>query len=141
MILAMKQHQYLSPEWFDAVRGLRQQYRATKGPDEPLLVNYTITDVPFIDGESASFHLDVRSPLFYEPGHVEKPDLWVVTDYETARRTYRDNSWSLDSIREGYESGLLQVEGDLDRVPEWWIEVVQDSEHIAMWDQIMMVTA
>jgi hypothetical protein len=141
MILVMQPHQYLSPEWLEAVRGLREQYRATKGPDEPLLVNYTITDVPFIDGESASFHLDVRSPLFYEPGHVDEPDLSIVTDYETARTAYRDSSWNLDSIRKGYASGRLQVEGDLDRIPEWWVEVVQDPEHIAVWDQIMMVTA
>lgn len=137
----MQPHPYLSPEWLEAVRGLREQYRAKKGPDEPLLVNYTITDVPFIDGESAHFHLDVRSPLFYEPGHVDEPDLSIVTDYETARNAYRDSSWNLDSIRKGYASGHLQVEGDLDRIPEWWVEVVQDPEHISLWDQIMMVTA
>ncbi|MGI9623931.1 MAG: hypothetical protein ACR2PK_13935 [Acidimicrobiales bacterium] len=137
----MEQHPYLSPEWLATVRELRAGYRETHGAEDPLLVNYTMTGVPFANDGRADFHLDVRSPLFYEPGHVANPDLWVVTDYETARGIYRDSSWNLERLRSAYASGLLQVEGDLDAIPGWWIDVVQDADHIALWDQIMLITA
>ena len=108
--MEQQQYQYLSPEWLEAVRNLREQYRTAKGPEEPILVNYTITDVPFIGGDPAEFHLDVRSPLFYEPGHIAAPNLSISTDYETARTLYSDASWNLSGIRETFTDGLLNTE-------------------------------
>lgn len=136
----MASYPYLSPDWIEAVRKIRMRHAEDSTPYPPVVVNYTVSDIPFLDGGSADFHTDVRSPHFFERGHQADAALTVRTDYETARNIYRDATWSLDRLREGYRSGAIEMEGDIELIPEWWTEVVSHPDQVAMYDEIMMVT-
>jgi hypothetical protein len=137
----MASYPYLSPEWIEAVREIRGHHAAHLADRPRIVVNYTITDIPFLDGGTGQYHTDVRSPHFFEPIHDNDAALAVRTDYETARRLFRDSTWNLERLREGYRSGSIEIEGDIDLIPEWWTEAVGNPDELAMYDEIMMVTA
>jgi hypothetical protein len=136
----MAPHPYLSSEWIEAVREIRGRHAAHLAHRPRIVINYTITDIPFLDGASAEFHTDVRSPHFFELNHDNDAALAVRTDYETARQLYSDSTWSLDRLREGYGSGSIAIEGEIELIPEWWTEAVGHPDELAMYDEIMMVT-
>jgi hypothetical protein len=138
---AMISYPYLSPDWIEAVGEIRKRRVEVNASYPQFVVNYTISDIPFLDGGTADFHTDIRSPHFFERGHDADASLTVRTDYETARRIYRDSTWSLDRLRESYGSGAIAIEGDLELIPQWWTEVVSSPDQVAMYDEIMMMTA
>jgi len=137
----MEKHAYLSPEWITESRRIRGDYRLEHGESHSLVANYTITDIPFLKGGKAEFHLDLQSPLFYETGHVESADFQITTDYETAHEVYKDTSWGLDRLQDGYTDGSIQITGKVDELREFWADVIREPGHIDMYDQIMEITA
>lgn len=138
---AMASHKFLSPEWVEAVTEIRQRHASRSEHYPRAVINHTITDVPSLDGGTADFHTDIRSPHFFERGHAaEGAELTIRTSYETARGLYRDGSWNLQRLRDAYADGSLEVDGDLELIPEWWQEVVTHPAEMMMYDEIMMVT-
>jgi hypothetical protein len=137
----MDKFDFLSADWVEESRRLRGVYRDEHGESHRLVANYTITDVPFLDGGTAEFHLDFQSPLFYEKGHVESADYQIATDYETARTIYHDTSWGLDRLRDAYSDGSIQIEGPVEELREFWADVIREPDHIEMYDRIMEFTA
>jgi hypothetical protein len=137
----MERFEYLSPRWFEATRAVRGEYRSNHEPDVSYVGNLTITAVPSLNGDSATFHVDLSLPLFYDAGHVENADFSLVTDFETAREIYQDDSWGLVRLSDAYADGTLQATGDIDVVREFWIEVIRDPDHVTVFDQIMAFTA
>ena len=135
-----EQFEYLSPEWIEATRAIRGEYRKRLGVKQQLIVNYTITEFPFADSGTAEFHLDVASPLFYDVGHVDDPDFWLKTDYQTMREVYQDASFPRDRLREGYDDGTIEIDGDADVLRAYWADVIRDSDRIELFDRIMEIT-
>ncbi|MFZ8997906.1 MAG: hypothetical protein ACO3D0_05980, partial [Ilumatobacteraceae bacterium] len=68
-------YDFLSDEWMDAARAVRERYR----PDMPdvtieIRINQVITDVPFGDG-TISAYIDTSSgTLDLELGQLDEPD-------------------------------------------------------------------
>ena len=136
----MEQHEYLSAGWLEAVREVRARYAAGHKPLPPLLVNFSISDIPGYDDE-AHFHSDARSPLYFEPGHVDAAVWTVVTDYATAREIYRDTSMGLDRVAQAYEDGSLAIEGDVEAIREAWADAIRARDYLEVYDAIAALTA
>ena len=66
---------FLSPEWIEAAREIRERYSADTAPIEVAVkVNQVITEVPFGDGELHA-HIDTSNgDLDLELGHLDDPD-------------------------------------------------------------------
>lgn len=136
----MEKFEFLSPAWFEATRAVRGEYRSSHETKHGLVGNLTITGVPSLNGGAAVFHVDLRSPLFYEVGHVENADFSLTTDFETAREVYQDASWGLVRLQDGYADGTIQATGDIDAIRDFWIDVIRDPDHVTVFDQIMEFT-
>lgn len=108
-------HPFLSDEWIEAARAIREKYLG-QVPKIPFSVrmNQVITKVPFGEGTLHS-HIDTSSgELLMDLGHVEKPDLTVTTDYETARLLFlgRDPQAAMQA----FLSGKVKVDGDMTKM-------------------------
>ena len=108
-------HPFLSDEWIDAARAIREKYLG-QVPKIPFSVrmNQVITKVPFGEGILHS-HIDTSSgELLMDLGHVDKPDLTVTTDYETARLLFlgRDPQAAMQA----FLSGKVKVDGDMTKM-------------------------
>jgi hypothetical protein len=136
----MEQHEYLSPGWLEAVRAVRADYASHHEALDPLIVNYTITDVPGHDGD-AHFHSDARSPLYYEPGHHADAAWAVSTDWATAREIYQDTSWGLDRMSAAYEDGTLVIVGDAEAIRQAWADAIRARDYMEVLDRIAAFTA
>ena len=108
-------HPFLSDEWIDAARAIREKYLG-QVPKIPFSVrmNQVITKVPFGEGILHS-HIDTSSgELLMDLGHVDRPDLTVTTDYETARLLFlgRDPQAAMQA----FLSGKVKVDGDMTKM-------------------------
>jgi hypothetical protein len=108
-------HPFLSDEWIESARAIREKYLG-QVPKIPFSVrmNQVITKVPFGEGTLHS-HIDTSSgELLMDLGHVEKPDLTVTTDYETARLLFlgRDPQAAMQA----FLSGKVKVDGDMTKM-------------------------
>jgi hypothetical protein len=84
-------HPFLSEEWITEARIIRAKYEG-QVPKIPITIrmNQIITKVPFGNGDIQS-HIDTSTGvLVMDLGHIEKPDLTVTTDYETAHKVFFD---------------------------------------------------
>jgi len=131
----------LSDEWIDAARAIREKYIG-QVPRIPFSVrmNQVITKVPFGEGTLHS-HIDTSSgELVMDLGHIEKPDLTVTTDYETARLLFlgRDPQAAMQA----FLSGKVKVDGDMTKMMVLQSQQNQKdelAEQIA--DEIQSITA
>ena len=137
----MTPYRFLTPEWIDAVRRIRESVGASRGAEAPLRANFTVTDVAFIDGGVFEYHSDNELHAFFEPGHSSDADLSLAMDYATAERIYKDRSINLQELRDANQSGEVIVGGDIEALVEWWRSMVGDVERLEMWDQIQDVTS
>ena len=132
---------FLSDEWIDAARAIREKYIG-QVPKIPFSVrmNQVITKVPFGDGTLHS-HIDTSTgELLMDLGHVDKPDLTVTTDYETARLLFlgRDPQAAMQA----FLSGKVKVDGDMTKMMALQSQQNQKdelAEKIA--DEIQTITA
>ena len=137
----MTKHEFLSADWIEASRKVRSDYSVSHDDVPPWVANYTISNVPFLDGATAEFNLDMRSPLFYQSGHVDDPTFTVASDYETAKEIYHDRSWGWDSLQDAYADGRVQITGPVDELREFWADVIREPAHMEMYDKIVEFTA
>ena len=105
-------HPFLSEEWITEARIIRAKYEG-QVPKIPITIrmNQVITKVPFGNGDIQS-HIDTSSGGFVmDLGHIEKPDLTVTTDYETAHKVFFDQD--PQAGMQAFMSGRIKVEGDV----------------------------
>lgn len=134
-------HPFLSDEWIDAARAIREKYIG-QVPKIPFSVrmNQVITKVPFGEGTLHS-HIDTSTgELVMDLGHIEKPDLTVTTDYDTARLLFlgRDPQAAMQA----FLSGKVKVDGDMTKMMVLQSQQNQKDE-LAMQiaDEIQAITA
>ena len=105
-------HPFLSPEWLDAVRSIRDRYAGrVTSPAMSVRMNQIITDVPFGDGEVSTFVDTSAGTLLLEIGALDQPDVTVTTDYETARRLFVEFDPSV--AMQAFMAGKIKVQGDM----------------------------
>lgn len=105
-------HRFLSDEWMDAARGIREKY-ADEVPevDAVLRINQVITDVPFGDETVHSF-LDTSSgSVVMELGELDEADVTITTDYATAQALFVDQDPAV--AMQSFMNGKVKVQGDM----------------------------
>jgi putative sterol carrier protein len=105
-------HPFLSQEWMDAARAIREQY-ADEVPavDANLRINVAVTEVPF-DDEIVNAYLDTSSGgVVMELGALEEPDVTVTTDYPTAQALFVDQDPAI--AMQAFMNGKIKVQGDM----------------------------
>jgi putative sterol carrier protein len=104
-------YQFLTDEWIDAARKLREDAAAPTTSPQPVKMNLTITDVPFGDGEVAA-HMDSTSgELKLDLGHLDGPDVSATLDYDTARAMMVDNN--PQAAMQAFMAGKIRLTGDM----------------------------
>jgi hypothetical protein len=103
---------FLSDEWVDAARALREEYAGKTQPiPHSVKMNLVVTAVPFGDGTMEA-HLDTSSG---EPeldhGHLDPADLKVTVDYDTAKAILVDGN--PQAGMQAFMAGKVKVEGDM----------------------------
>ncbi|MEM9513539.1 MAG: SCP2 sterol-binding domain-containing protein [Actinomycetota bacterium] len=105
-------HPFLSDEWMDAARAIREKY-ADDVPEvtTSIRMNQVILDVPFGDGEVHSY-LDTSSGhLTMELGALDEPDATITTDYDTAKAIFVDQDQTV--AMQAFMNGKIKVQGDM----------------------------
>lgn len=105
-------HRFLSDEWMDAARVIREKY-ADEVPDveADLRINQVVTDVPFGD-DTVHSYLDTSSgSVVMELGELDDPDVTVTTDYATAQAMFVDQDPAV--AMQAFMNGKVKVQGDM----------------------------
>lgn len=110
--LSVASYPFLSPEWIEAARRLREEY-AEQIPSTTVQarVNVVVTDIPHGEASRLDGHIDTSSgQTIIENGHLEDPELTVTVDYPTARAAFvtRDQQ----EVMQAFLTGKILVDGD-----------------------------
>lgn len=111
----MSQYQFLSDEWLDETRRIREQYKdQTPAVAVTVRMNQVINGVPFGDGVIRAY-VDTSSGLLdMEIGHLENPDLTVTLSYDTAKAILVDGDAA--QAMNAFMSGRIKVDGDITKL-------------------------
>ncbi len=112
----MASYPFLSPEWIEAARALRDEY-ADRTPTSPVeaRVNVVVTDIPHGEADELEGHIDTTSgQTIIDHGHLTEPELTITVDYTTARAAFvtRDQQ----EVMAAFLSGKILVEGDASKL-------------------------
>jgi SCP-2 sterol transfer family len=105
-------HRFLSDEWIEAVRTIRERHAAGAAPiPTSVKINLVVNDGPFGDGPIHSYVDTTGGALVMERGHVDDPDVTVTTDYETAKSLFLASDPAAGM--QAFMAGKLVVQGDM----------------------------
>src|SRR5580704_1050299 len=108
----MAQYAFLSDEWVDEARKIREEYEGRAGTmAHQMRMNLVITDVPFGD-DSIDAHVDTTDgSLKLDKGHIDPADLKVTPDYATAKAILVEGNPQVGM--QAFMAGRVKVEGDM----------------------------
>lgn len=108
----MPSYPFLSDEWIEAARAVREQYRDQPQPEvEAIRMNQVVTDVPFGGGVVKS-HIDTTSgTMEMDLGHLDEPEVTLTLDYATARQIFVNQD--RDAAMQAFMAGKIKVQGDM----------------------------
>jgi putative sterol carrier protein len=108
----MASYPFLSDEWLDAARKIREEYAGKTPPiAQSVRMNLVVTAVPFSD-KDIDAHMDTSSgELLLETGHLDAPDLKVTVDYDTAKAILIEGN--PQAGMQAFMAGKVRVEGDM----------------------------
>ncbi|MEX0874903.1 MAG: SCP2 sterol-binding domain-containing protein [Actinomycetota bacterium] len=108
-------HPFLSAEWLDAARQIRESYRGrTSVAPPPLRVNLVVLEMGVRD-EIGLAHIDTTSgDVEFELGHLAEPDVTVTTSYEVAKTLIVDAD--ANAAMQALMKGDVQVDGDVSKL-------------------------
>lgn len=111
----MGAYPFLSDEWTAKARALREEYAGrAPAPAASLRMNLVVTGVPFDDG-SKKAHIDTSDGEFVlEEGHLDRPDVTLTLDYDTARAIVVDQNQQV--AMQAFMGGRIKVEGDMSKI-------------------------
>ena len=106
---------FLSPEWLDEARKIREEFRGREGiAMPPMKMNQIITDVPFGDG-SLDAHLDTSAgEMEMEVGHLPDAEVTIRLPYAVARSIFVDAD--VQAAMQAFMGGHIKVDGDMTKV-------------------------
>ncbi len=106
-------HLFLSDEWIQAARDLREEFAGSIGPPPAVVkLNVIVTQIPHRSGGELRGHIDSSGgSLVIEKGHLETPELTLTVDYETAHAAFvtRDQG----ALMQAFFAGKILAEGDV----------------------------
>jgi putative sterol carrier protein len=104
-------YQFLTDEWIEAARKLREDATAPTTTPQPVKMNLTITEVPFGDG-AVEAHMDTTSgELLLDLGHLDGADVSATLDYDTAKAMMVDNN--PQAAMQAFMAGKIRLTGDM----------------------------
>ena len=111
----MGQYQFLSDEWLEQTRMIREEYR-DQVPEVPVSIrmNQVINEVPFGDGVIHAYIDTSAGFLDIEVGKLEAPDLTVTLSYSTAKSILVDADAT--AAMNAFLSGRIKVDGDITKL-------------------------
>ena len=105
-------HPFLSAEWVDAARTVRERHVANAAPiSTAVRINLVVNGGPFGDGPINSYVDTTSGTLVMELGQLDDPDVTVTTDYETAKSLFLATDPAAGM--QAFMSGKLVVQGDM----------------------------
>lgn len=105
-------HQFLSPEWVAAATELRAEVGDLGPAPVAVVMNLTITDVPFGDSPTVQAHLNTANgPMALDYGHLPSPSLSVTIDWLTAKALLIEGN--PQAAMSAFMNGKIKVEGDM----------------------------
>ena len=135
----MPSHQFLSDEWIEEVRALKSSATATAVDAPGMVVNATITDVPF-GGGTLELHSDRGPMLGWQAGHTVGATLSIVVDYHTARALVLDSSDGMAVLDQATRTGALRIEGDSAALRQWFATRSTGPEAATVEDAVRAIT-
>ncbi|MCU1504051.1 MAG: hypothetical protein JWM12_3405 [Ilumatobacteraceae bacterium] len=138
--LSAMPYQFLTPEWMDAARAIREKHAADAAKvTTSIRMNQVITDAPFGDG-TVKTYLDTSSGnVVMELGELDSPDLTVTTDYDTALKLFVDLDASAGM--QAFMSGRIKVQGDMMKMMAMQTSMPQDDTAKEIAREIKDITA
>lgn len=107
----MTQYPFLSDQWIDEARKIRDSFEGDAPVAPPLRINLAVTGVPFGSG-SVEAHLDSSAgSVELDHGFLPNPEATVTTDYATARSLFVDQDPT--AAMSAFMNGKIRVQGDL----------------------------
>ena len=108
-------HEFLSPEWVEAAKGLREGAEAGAGaPPHTIKMNLVITDAPFTE-EAINAYMDTSDgEMNMDLGHLDAPELTVTVDWATAKAIFVDQN--PQAGMQAFMAGKVKVQGDMTKL-------------------------
>jgi hypothetical protein len=108
----MDRYPFLSDDWVAAARKIREEFGALEeGVPDNVRMNQVITEVPFGTGTINS-HIDTSSgSLEMDLGHLDRADVTVTLDYDTAKAVFVDGTVS--AAMTAFMAGKVRVQGEM----------------------------
>jgi hypothetical protein len=110
---------FLSDEWMTEVSRLKAVANGGPVPRPALVVNATITGVPFGTGTLA-LHCSHSPILGWLPGHVSAAAFQITLDYHVAKALILDPSVDISVFDQAAQAGTLSVTGDPHELRRWF---------------------
>jgi hypothetical protein len=129
---------FLSDEWRAAVRELKAAHLDNAVFEPGLVLNATVTDVPFGDG-TLELHSEAGPMMGWEDGHVEGAVLTIEVEYHVAKALVLDESF--DVLEQGVASGAVRFEGEPGTMHHWWTNRIGNPELLELEAAIRAITA
>jgi hypothetical protein len=135
----MPSHQFLTDEWIEEVQGLKSSTAAPTVDAPGMVVNATITDVPFGAG-TIDVHSEHGPMIGWQPGHSADATLSFFLDYHTARALVLDSSDDMSVLDQAAHNGALRIEGDASALRKWFSQRSSGPDAAALEDAVRAIT-
>ncbi len=135
-----EQHQFLSPEWMDAAKRIRDEMPHPEVPSVGLMkMNLVVTESPFESDVKA--HVDTSDgEIIVEHGHLDAPDLTVTVDYDTAKAVFVGLDFTV--AMQSFMAGKIKVQGDITKLMALGTPAVEpDARAVAIAEAVRDITA
>ncbi|MGI9602480.1 MAG: hypothetical protein ACR2QE_11385 [Acidimicrobiales bacterium] len=111
----MARHPFLSPEWIDAARHIRDDYAdQLDGPPMSMRANVVVNDPPFAD-EAVHGHIDTSGgATIIEDGHLDDPELTIEVPYAVALAIFVERN--PQAAMSAFLEGKIKVTGDVSKL-------------------------
>jgi hypothetical protein len=108
-------HPFLSPEWVDAAREIRERHAPDGAPiAASVTINLIVTDSPFGDEPINSYVDTTSGSLVMELGQLDNADVTLTTDYETAKSVFLATDPAAGM--QAFMAGKLLVQGEMTKL-------------------------
>lgn len=106
---------FLSPEWIDAAKGIRDEYSdQVEAPTMELRANVVVNESPFQDDEIHGYVDTSSGQMAIELGELEDPEITVTLPYQVAYSLFVERN--PEAAMEAFLRGRILVEGDVSKV-------------------------
>ena len=106
---------FLSPEWIEEARRLRQSHSEQAPPiSTNIRMNQIVTELPFSEGELHIYVDTSQGFLDMEIGELDDPDIIIALDYATAKALFVE--MNPQTGIEAFMTGKIRVTGDMTKL-------------------------